>query len=252
MDYNITFTDPTKPSFVVRPYTANGPREPSAPTPLHAGAVSANTSLVVLGKGAFDYGEPIQKNFVHLLENFANRTRPSYPIQGQLWFKTVSVGDPNWPTDPSTSGLYVFNGATWTQVVTTNTPTTANIDAGTYRVVNVANPVASTDALNVQTGDTRYIRVTGGTVTGVLSMTTNRITNVGDPLQPYDVVNLNTGDSRYLRVQGGVLFGTLDMNNSKITNVADATNNQDVLTLGRARSLFVAAGVGGAIDGGQY
>jgi hypothetical protein len=47
------------------------------------------TDLTLIGKSASAYGEFLNENLVHLLENFANATRPSHPIQGQLWYDTV-------------------------------------------------------------------------------------------------------------------------------------------------------------------
>lgn len=252
MDYQITFSDVSKASFVVKPYTANGPKEPNSPTPLYSSAVSANTSLVILGKGAFDYGEPIQKNFVHLLENFANKTRPAYPIQGQLWYKNEPVGDPNWPSDPSSVGLYVYTGTVWTQVTTTGVPLTSHLDAGTFKVINLADAVDATDALNLRTGDARYVNVSGDQMAGSLNMSTNKITNVGNAVDAYDAVSLSFGDTRYIQVTGGQMLGTLDLNNNIITNLRDAINPQDALNMRTAKSIFVMAGVGGAVDGGVY
>lgn len=252
MDYSITFTDTAKAPFVVKPYTANGPKEPNAPTPLYSGAVSANTSLIFLGKGAFDYGEPIQKNFMHLLENFANKTRPVYPTKGQLWYKTENIADPSWPTDPSTSGLYVYTGTVWAQVFTSNAPSTGPINAGGQKVINVAPATEPTDALNLQTGDSRYVNVTGDTMSGELNMSSSRVTNVGNATSAYDAVNLATGDSRYVQVLGGQMLGSLVMNNNKITGLAAAVDPQDALNLGTAKSLFILAGVGGAVDGGVF
>jgi hypothetical protein len=252
MDYQITFTDTAKAPFIVKPYTANGPKEPGSPTPLYSSAVSANTSLTILGKGAFDYGEPIQKNFIHLLENFANKTRPAYPIQGQLWYKNESVGDPNWPGDPASKGLYVYTGTVWTQIFTNGVPLISQLDAGTFKIINVGNAVDDTDALNLRTGDARYVNITGDSMNGTLNMSTNRVSNVGDAVEPFDAVNRSYGDGRYVRSAGSQMMGTLDLNNNALTNVKDAVNPQDALNLRTARSIFVTAGVGGSVDGGEY
>lgn len=252
MEYTITFTDANKGSFTVKPYTANGPASPAAATPLYNGAASASTSLILIGKGAFDYGEPIQKNLVHMLEHFANRSRPTYPIQGQLWYKNEDYGDPYWFTDPSKSGLYVYTGASWMQVVTADTPISGDINANAHKVTNVADATNDTDALNVRTGDYRYVNVGGDTMSGNLNMSTSRITNVGMPTDPHDAVNQAHCDSRYLQVAGGQLFGGINMNNNTIINVADPTYPQDALNLRSARSMFIIAGVDGSVDGGTY
>jgi hypothetical protein len=50
---------------------------------------SISTSLTLVGKNSNAYGEAINTNFVHLLENFANRTAPRSPTTGQLWYDTA-------------------------------------------------------------------------------------------------------------------------------------------------------------------
>jgi len=50
------------------------------------GVVNTQTDLSFIGKGYAGYGELIAENFLHLLENFANSSAPTKPIQGQLWY----------------------------------------------------------------------------------------------------------------------------------------------------------------------
>lgn len=47
------------------------------------------TDLTLVGKNASTYGEFLNENYVHLLENFANTSQPNRPIAGQLWFDTT-------------------------------------------------------------------------------------------------------------------------------------------------------------------
>jgi hypothetical protein len=49
------------------------------------------TDLVLIGKNYSGFGESLNENFVKLLENFANTSRPIRPIRGQLWFDTSEV-----------------------------------------------------------------------------------------------------------------------------------------------------------------
>lgn len=84
-DYIISYTDPANGSFVIKPTTANGTILPVVDT-LHPKAVSASTSLTLFGKNAPDYGDYLQENMVHLLENFAGATPPTSAIEGQLWY----------------------------------------------------------------------------------------------------------------------------------------------------------------------
>lgn len=47
-----------------------------------------STDLTLLGKNVSNYGESFNENLVHLLENFANTSAPTYPLVGQLWYDT--------------------------------------------------------------------------------------------------------------------------------------------------------------------
>jgi hypothetical protein len=55
--------------------------------------------MTLVGKNYAGYGQFLDTNFIHLLENSANSTAPSAPLVGQLWFNT------------STSILQVWKGA---------------------------------------------------------------------------------------------------------------------------------------------
>jgi hypothetical protein len=47
------------------------------------------TDITLIGKNSSGYGNYIDNNFVHILENFANVSQPIHPITGQLWFDTT-------------------------------------------------------------------------------------------------------------------------------------------------------------------
>lgn len=68
------------------------------------GTLNTETSLQLVGKDYFGYGEAIAQNFVDLLENFAsdNTTNgPANPIAGQLWYHS------------SVDTLKVYDGVKW-------------------------------------------------------------------------------------------------------------------------------------------
>lgn len=85
--YQFDFTyDPSgNRGFRLAPYTTNGPISPNNGSP-DSKASSADTTLLLYGKGTPDYGERIQENMVHMLENFSSPDEPVHPIGGQLWF----------------------------------------------------------------------------------------------------------------------------------------------------------------------
>ena len=51
---------------------------------------SVSTSLTLIGKNVNAYGAYVNDNFVRLLENFSNTTEPTSPLQGQLWWNSVT------------------------------------------------------------------------------------------------------------------------------------------------------------------
>jgi hypothetical protein len=51
---------------------------------------SVACSQTLVGKNYAGYGQFLDDNFVHLLENAANSTAPTNPLVGQLWFNTTT------------------------------------------------------------------------------------------------------------------------------------------------------------------
>ena len=47
-----------------------------------------STDLTLIGKNFSGFGDYLNENFIHLLENFAGQSQPGQPIVGQLWFDT--------------------------------------------------------------------------------------------------------------------------------------------------------------------
>ena len=69
-------------------YTVNKTNSSASPNQyiVQDGVVNTQTDLSFIGKGYAGYGELIAENFLHLLENFANTSAPTKPVQGQLWY----------------------------------------------------------------------------------------------------------------------------------------------------------------------
>ena len=57
-----------------------------------ADAVTDNsyTSLTLFGKNFAGYGQFLNENFVHLLENFSSSVAPFNPVVGQIWYDTLN------------------------------------------------------------------------------------------------------------------------------------------------------------------
>jgi len=73
-------------------YTVNKTNTSALPNQytVQDGVLNTQTDLNFVGKGYAGYGEVIAENFLALMENFANTTAPTKPIQGQLWYDSTA------------------------------------------------------------------------------------------------------------------------------------------------------------------
>lgn len=185
--YNITSTDGTL-NIIVQPFTTNGPASPASSLPLFGSGISADTSLILVGKGDIDYGEPVQENWLHMLEHFANPTSPAYPIPGQVWYKK------------GLNQLNVYDGSVWTDVIVNGTMTIA-IDANNQNIVNLLDPINPQDAatknyVDLFVSGSGFVRTDGSSVmTGNLNLGGFNIINVADPSNPQDAATKNYVDN---------------------------------------------------------
>jgi hypothetical protein len=68
------------------------------------GTINTSSSMTLVGKNYAGYGEFLDENFIHLLENSSNTTAPSAPLEGQIWW------------DSANSILNVYTGASWKRI----------------------------------------------------------------------------------------------------------------------------------------
>lgn len=50
-----------------------------------------SSDITLIGKNYSGFGESLNENFIKLLENFANTSRPARPVRGQIWFDTSEL-----------------------------------------------------------------------------------------------------------------------------------------------------------------
>lgn len=100
--YIIDWSDSNKTPIVVDPQTRD----------------DSSTPIVIYGKGYTNYGERIQENLLHILENFASAAPPSNPVEGQLWF------------DNDNAKLYVYDGASFAEIGSSNATVSSSPPTG--------------------------------------------------------------------------------------------------------------------------
>jgi len=85
---------------------------------------TTTTSIGLIGQNAVNFGLTLNENLVYLLQNFSSSTPPASPIQGQIWYNSV------------TSVMNYYDGMQW-QVLSPP----FDGDAGTAQVlITAANP----------------------------------------------------------------------------------------------------------------
>ena len=65
------------------------------------GTINTASSMTLVGKNYAGYGQFLDSNFIHLLENSSNTTPPGAPLKGQLWWNSGS------------NLLQVYTGSQW-------------------------------------------------------------------------------------------------------------------------------------------
>ena len=77
------------------------------------GTINTSSSMTLVGKNYAGYGQFLDTNFVHLLENASNTTAPGSPLTGQLWW------------DSGNGLMKVYTGSTWKTISSATSSSTA-------------------------------------------------------------------------------------------------------------------------------
>lgn len=129
------------------------------------GTINTQSSMTLVGKNYAGYGQFLDENFLHLLQNSSNSVPPPQPITGQLWwnttinqlqiydgtqFKTISAASASTtaPTAPSVGDLWydtfnqqlnVWTGTAWLLIGPTSNPDQGKTGAFPLTVVDTGN-----------------------------------------------------------------------------------------------------------------
>ena len=87
------------------PYTIDFSQSSKTAIVVNDGTIDTSTSLGLIGKNYTRFGETLNENLLHLLENFANTNAPSNPTEGMLWYDTTN------------SQLKIYDNGGWTPLL---------------------------------------------------------------------------------------------------------------------------------------
>ena len=156
---------------------------------------TTSTSLGLPGRNFAGYGQAIDTNFVHQIENFANTVPPANPLRGQLWYNinanTLCICPVDGTTTASSwitlaqsggSGTTTFGNVTLTGNLQANNITAANAITGDTITVRLATVTANATigTANITTGNiitlnttsiTTGTNITTGTINGTWTLT---------------------------------------------------------------------------------
>tara|TARA_X000001036_G_scaffold7654_3_gene6889 strand:- start:6950 stop:7861 length:912 start_codon:yes stop_codon:yes gene_type:complete len=87
------------------PYTIDYSNNGKTAIVVNDGTIDTSTSIGLIGKNYTRFGETLNENMLHLLENFANATAPNNPTEGQLWY------------DSANSQLKIYDNGVWSVII---------------------------------------------------------------------------------------------------------------------------------------
>lgn len=148
---------------------------------------TTSTSIGLPGRNYAGYGQQLDTNFVHTLENFAASSPPPNALRGQLWFNTNNSTLYVCPTDGESNALAwlsltsTASGGTTTfgQVSVTGNISSNNLAVTNEITANAATLNFLTVGANINAGN---IIAANANITGTLTtnnITTGSVTNPG-------------------------------------------------------------------------
>ena len=177
---------------------------------------TTSTSLGLPGRNYAGYGQSLDTNFVHAVENFADTTPPSNPLRGQLWYNTNANTLCVCPADGTTTA------SSWITLAQSGGSGTTTFGAVTVTGNLQANNII---ALNGLVGDTITVRL--ATVTANATIANGNIT-VGN-VTTLNTANINAGAAN---TNTGTITGTWTANGGASGNTMIITNGNLVAITG--------------------
>ena len=188
---------------------------------------TTSTSLGLPGRNFAGYGQTVDTNFVHQLENYAANTPPANPLRGQLWYDINNSLLKVCPTDNQT------NANAWVTLATSSGTSTTTF--GTVSVTGnlQANNITAVNAISGDTITVRLATVTANATIANAAITTGNIGTLNTQI-------ITTGSN----TTSGTITGTWTANGGSAGNTLIVTNGNLVAVTGiKTDNYYYANGV---------
>jgi hypothetical protein len=177
---------------------------------------TTSTSLGLPGRNYAGYGQSLDTNFVHAMENFADTVPPSNPLRGQLWYNTNANTLCVCPADGTTTA------SSWIILAQSGGSGTTTFGSVTVTGNLQANNIT---AANAFTGDTITVRLATTTANATIANANITIGNV----TTLNTANINAGAAN---TNTGTITGTWTANGGASGNTMIITNGNLVAVTG--------------------
>jgi hypothetical protein len=176
---------------------------------------TTSTSLGLPGRNFAGYGQTVDTNFVHQLENYAANTPPPNPLRGQLWYDINNSLLKVCPTDNQT------NANAWVTLATSS-----GTSVTTFGTVSVTGNLQANNitAVNAIVGDTITVRLATVTANATIANAAITTGNIGT----LNTQIITTGSN----TTGGTITGTWTANGGSGGNTFVITNGNLVAVTG--------------------
>jgi hypothetical protein len=135
---------------------------------------TTSTSVALPGRNYAGYGQYLDNDWVHMIENFAATIPPANPLRGQLWY---NINDNSLRVCPADN---TSNAAAWPSLALTSSNGTTTFGSVTVTGNLAANNTSITNGLTTDTATTRLLTVTANAnITNVTSTSLSAATGGG-------------------------------------------------------------------------
>jgi hypothetical protein len=183
---------------------------------------TTSTSIGLPGRNYAGYGQTLDTNFVHTLENFAASTPPSNPLRGQLWFNTNNSTLYVCPADGTTSA------SNWLSLTSTSSGGTTTFGAVTVTGNIASNNLAATNGVSANVVTTNFITVSANANIANASIANANVTTL------LTVANITSGS----QTTAGNLTGGWTVNGSVTGNALVIINGNLAISNSSGANLY--------------